>query len=137
MKRKIYLFLAWLHDYFKHPLPNARNADYIKPNTLYRNFGNICVCVRRTAAEENHLRRWPDMALPVPLLLQALHSAHPMSELDAIYARLFNIIEAPDIPSHCNFCDFYIHGIPCPLHNHFANGVEVCNTHKYIIIKRA
>lgn len=103
MKRKIYLFIAWLHEYFKHPLQNVRTADYIVPKRLYDNFGNVCICVPHTHGEHKHLQRWPDRALPLPLLLQAYHSPEPLHELDNMYSQLYNKIKTDDIPAHCNF----------------------------------
>ena len=52
-----------------------------------------------------------------------------------MYTQLYDKIKTEDVPAHCNFCDFYRYGIPCPLHNRFRDGSPVCDTHKYIIIK--
>ena len=124
-----------MHDYFKHPLPNVRTAPYIKPKRLYHNFGHPCVCLSHTEQEQTRLRKWPDRALPLPLLLQAAHTPQPLHEMDNIYDTLFTKIKTEDVPAHCNFCDFYKCGLPCPLNNVLANGKPVCLTHKYIIIK--
>lgn len=137
MNRKLYLFRAWMHDYFHHPLPNIRTADPIVPRRLYLNFGNLCVCEPHSPAEARHLRKWGPHALPLPLLLQALHSPSPMDEIDMMYDKLSNKLQLDNIPAHCNLCDFYRCGIPCPLHNQLRDGSPVCTSHKYVILKHA
>lgn len=135
MKKRFLLFLAWLHEYFHHPLENVRQANPVKPRKLYHNFGNICMAVPHTHAETTYLAKWPDRALSRTLLLQAIHSPNPLVEMDNMYS----LPQDPnvDAPSYCNFCDFYRCGLPCPAFNRLADGSPVCETHKYIIIKHA
>lgn len=132
MKHRYYLFLAWLHEYFHHPLPNIRSARVIVPRRLYSNFGNVCVAVPHSHEEKCALVKWPSRALPPTLLHQALHAPNPIAEIDNLYTLH---IENVDVPSYCNLCDFYRYAIPCPFYNVLRNGQPVCNTHKYIIIR--
>lgn len=135
MKKKLYLLLAWLREYFKHPIENIRTADPIVPNRTYRNFGNICICVPYTSEEIYYLAKWPEYALPLTLVLQASHSGNTLRELDNMYSSLYDHVPKSQVPSKCVLCDFYKSGIPCPLNNHFKDGSTACDTHKYIIIK--
>jgi len=154
------LFRSWLHDYFKHPLENIRQARPIIPGRLYSNFGNICKAVPMTD-EELAFVAAHKFALPLGVLtavpgasiqfMEDLYSelGDEKEELDTQTGDLNELYKKQKelqrtqlrisfddgIPSRCNLCDFHKNGIPCPLYNILKDGSTVCDTHKYIIIK--
>lgn len=126
------LFRAWLHDYFRHPLPSLRAAITVHPRRLYAYFGRIVKAVPLSRSERALIDAHP-LALPLPLLREARREHDPLAAMCARYALP---AASDDIPSRCNFCDFYLHGLPCPNCNTLPDGSTVCDTHRYIIIKQ-
>lgn len=123
--------LIWLRirEYFKHPAEDIRQARPIVPGRLYSNFGYICKAVPLTKAQREYLQT-DQKALPSCLFYdrpilnpERLHQLHEM------------VAERTDTPLHCEFCDFYRLGIPCPFYNTLKNGSVVCHTHRYVILK--
>lgn len=136
MKKRYYfdLLRIWQREYFKHPVENIRQAKPIIPGHLYHNFGNICKAVPMSASELRYVAGFSEYEALSPYLLR---------DIDKSGNGLESIIELQKeggedaVPVRCNLCDFYKYGIPCPVHNVLADGSTVCDSHKYIIIKRA
>jgi len=134
MKKPYYdLFRIWLRQYFKHPIENIRQANPVVPRRIYHNFGNICKTVPLSSSELKYIRESDDCHALSPYLLKDLdkcgNSLQSMRELQQHTGEY-------GVPVRCNFCDFYKHGLPCPVHNVLADGTTVCDTHRYVIIKK-
>lgn len=136
-KHRFDLFRAWLRSYFKHPLENIRQAKPIVPGRLYTNFGNICKAVRYRPHEQalvNHCRTYADhTAIPPNEMMEVLRRLKLNKETADFLKRE---MELNELPARCSLCDFHRQGIPCPIYNELADGSTVCDTHRYIIIKR-
>ncbi len=141
MKRNyIELFFLWVRSYFKHPLENIRQAKPIIPGRLYRNFGNVCKAVPyskgeltfiETAAKGSLLKGYCDGIS----LLEYVRSVGGNKEM--VKTMQQTVESMNDLPPRCSLCDFHKYGIPCPAYNILEDGSTVCDSHKYIIIKRA
>ena len=132
--------LIWLaiRQYFKHPAESIRQADPIKPGRLYENYGYICKAVpyseeerKLVAADYNAY----GIQLDADMLLERVKGVG-IRNMDAINQLQSDVAEASSTPVSCQLCDFARLGVPCPLYNRLADGSTVCDTHKYIILKR-
>ena len=135
--------LLWLaiRQFFKHPVENIRQAIPIKPGRLYENYGYICKAVPFTAREQLLVNidmandEKVGMALDSEILLEQV-KALGIRNTDEIKRLQQEAAIASNTPVCCQFCDFAKVGIPCPIYNQLKDGSNVCNTHKYIILKR-
>lgn len=128
------LFKAWLHEYFKHPIPNIRTARPIIPGKLYDNFGNICKAVPMTDVEKAAVSRDKHVDTGNGVyLMQQVKMLH--GNLDAIKKLQIAASQAA-VPVKCTLCDFYDR-VPCPIFNTLADKTTVCDTYKYKIIRYA
>lgn len=131
------LDLLWLkvRTYFKHPAEDIRQAKPIVPGRLYTNFGYIVKAVPLKERELLFIKQTETHgALPHELV-------RDMSHNDDVIKQISQLNEMPgipttDLPSRCNFCDFYRTGIPCPFFNVLKDGTTVCDTNKYVILKK-
>lgn len=124
----------WLREYFRHPVENIRQARPIIPNTFYRNFGNVCKAVPYTADELRYVRESQGCEALSPYLLRDLEkSGNGLQSIRELQQKG----GTDSVPPQCNLCDFYKWGLPCPLYNTLPDGSQVCDSHRYIIIKRA
>lgn len=131
MKKRKYIFdrmRAWCRMYFRHPLPNLRTANPVRPKALYDYFGYVVKPVPFSRDEKEALQGWPDQALPTNIL----SAARSPSDVTRFYGK--NPV-LTDIPARCNLCDLYKRTLPCPLGNTLADGSVACDNCKYIIIK--
>ena len=131
------LDLLWLkvRTYFKHPAEEIRQAKPIIPGRLYTNFGYIVKAVPLTEREKLFIKQTENHgALPIELL----RDIKPGDDMVKQLSQLHEIpgIQTSDLPSRCNFCDFYKEGLPCPFYNLLKDGSVVCDTYKYIILKK-
>ena len=128
------LLRLWMLNFFKHPVENIRQAKPIIPGRLYRNFGNICKAVPYTSAEKKYLKESVGYKALDPYLLTDIDkSGNGLRSIRALQEK-----GGPDdTPSRCNLCDLYKSGIPCPIYNILKDHSAVCDSYKYIIIKRA
>lgn len=134
MNKKLDLLWLRIREYFKHPAEDIRQANPIVPGRLYSSFGYICKAVPLTEREKLFIKQTENVgALPVELVRDMKHGDDVVKQI----AELNNMPDMPhtDLPSRCNFCDFYRSGIPCPFFNILADGSTVCDSHKYIILK--
>ena len=132
--------LIWLRirQYFKHPVENIRQADPIKPGRLYENYGYICKAVPFTDREQVQVMQDENaygMHLDAEMLLEVVKGLDIRNK-DEIDRLKKEAAEASTTPAACKFCDFAKYGIPCPIYNRLKDGSTVCDTHKYIILKR-
>lgn len=129
--------LLWLRvrEYFKHPAEDIRQARPIIPGRLYYNFGHICKAVPLSMRERLYLDQSENHgALPIELL----RDIHPGSDSLNQIRQLEDIdgISYTELPARCNLCAFYHNGLPCPIYNLLADNTVVCDSHKYIILKK-
>lgn len=134
MNRKLDLIWLRIREYFKHPAEDIRQANPVVPGRLYKNFGYVCKAVPLSARERDYIANPNACGLPVELL-------GDMRPSDDVVGQLHQLHQLPgiptsDIPARCNFCDFYRLGIPCPFYNILADGRVVCDSNKYIILKK-
>ena len=132
--------LIWLavRQYFKHPVENIRQADPIKPARLYENYGYICKAVPYNAIEQAKVNADDydrSLSLDDKLLLELVRSKG-LRNKEGIESLQRDALEASSTPVSCQLCDFAKTGIPCPLYNRLKDGSTVCDTHKYVILKR-
>lgn len=135
MNRKLDLLWLKVRTYFKHPAEDIRQANPIIPGRLYDNFGYICKAVPLSAPERLYIKQSENRgALPIELLRDIKPGKDMLNQI----RQLEDItgLTATDLPARCNFCDFYHQGVICPLYNRLADGSVVCDTHKYVILKR-
>ena len=130
------LDLLWLkvRTYFKHPAEDIRQAKPIIPGRLYGSFGYIVKAVPLTEREKLFIQQSANRgALPMELLRDLtpgkdmVRQIHQLEEITGM--------KLSDLPSRCNFCDFYHKGLPCPIYNILKDGSVVCDSHKYVILK--
>lgn len=130
------LDLLWLRvrTYFKHPAEDIRQAKPIIPGRLYSNFGYICKAIPLNEREKLFIRQTESQgALPPELLGDIRPDKDMIHQLIAL--RQMPDIPNTDLPSRCNFCDFYRNGLPCPVYNILKDRTTVCDSHKYVILK--
>lgn len=132
--------LLWLkiRQYFKHPVENIRQANPIKPGRLYENYGYICKAVPFTAREQlavNADNKERGMQLDADTLLDIVKGVGIRNK-EEIKMLQKEAAEASSTPVNCQLCDFSRYGIPCPIYNRLKDGSDVCDTHKYVILKR-
>lgn len=132
--------LLWLavRTYFKHPLESIRQADPIKPGRLYENYGYVCKAVPYTDMEQlqvNTDERDRNLALDDKLLLELVRS-RGLRNKEGIEELQREAMAASETPVSCQLCDFARMHIPCPIYNRLKDGSTVCDTHKYVILKR-
>ena len=133
MKHRLDLLRLWLRSYFGHPVESIRQADPVIPGRFYRNFGNICKAVPYTADEQQYVKESQGCEALSPYLLRDLEKAgNGLQSLRELQKQGGD----QSVPPQCNLCDFYKWGVPCPLVNALADGSNVCDTHRYVIIKR-
>jgi len=120
MNRSLDLIWLRIREYFKHPAEDIRQANPIIPGRLYSNFGYICKAVMGTHG-----------AIPSCML-----SDKGNTDLKNLRQLHTVVAEKPDLPARCNLCDFYKEGLPCPVYNLLKDGTVVCDTHKYVILKK-
>ena len=130
------LDLLWLkvRTYFKHPAEDIRQANPIVPNRLYSSFGYIVKAIPLTEREKLFIKQTEKRgALPVELL----RDIKPGKDMLRQIAQLQQVtgLQLSELPSRCNFCDFYHQGLPCPIYNTLKDGTVVCDSHKYTILK--
>lgn len=132
--------LLWLRirEYFKHPAEDIRQADPIVPGRLYENFGYICKAVRyrphEQAAVDGDKAAGYDGLQP-DVLLELVRNKG-IRDRESIGAIQREADTWQDTPASCRMCDFRRAAIPCPLYNRLADGTTVCDTHKYVILKK-
>lgn len=129
--------LLWLRirEYFKHPAEEIRQAKPIIPGRLYTSFGYIVKATPLTEREKLFIKQTENRgALPIELL----RDIKPDSDMVKQLSQLQEIpgMQSSELPSRCNFCDFYHNGLPCPIYNILQDGSVVCDSHKYVIIKK-
>lgn len=134
MNRKLDLLWLRIREYFKHPAEDIRQENPIVPGRLYKNFGYVCKAVPLSKRELDYTRNMLACGLPTELLGDIRPSDDVVSQLYQLHQ--LPGIPASDIPARCNFCDFYRESIPCPFYNVLADGSVVCDTHKYVILKK-
>ena len=132
MNRSLDLIWLRIREYFKHPAEDIRQANPIIPGRLYSNFGYICKAVKHTAAEKSYLQ---DMGThgAIPSCMLSDKGNTDLKNLRQLHTV---VAEKPDLPARCNLCDFYKEGLPCPVYNLLKDGTVVCDTHKYVILKK-
>jgi hypothetical protein len=129
--------LLWLRvrEYFKHPAEDIRQANPIIPGRLYSSFGYIVKAVPLTEREKLFIKQSEGRgALPVELL----RDLRPGKDIVQQLAQLQEIPGtelSTELPSRCNFCEFYHKGLPCPVYNVLKDGSTVCDSYKYVILK--
>ena len=141
MNRMIDLIWLRIREYFRHPAEDIRQARPIVPGRLYDNFGYICKAVPYTREERRRLdemrsRRRDDTAAAVSNQV-LLEQGRATGGRDA--GRILDLQDAEwlnDTQEQCVFCDFHRMTIPCPLYNTLKDGTAVCDTHKYVILKK-
>jgi hypothetical protein len=131
------LDLLWLkvRTYFKHPAEEIRQVKPIIPGRVYTSFGYIVKAVPLTEREKLFIKQTENRgALPIELL----RDIKPDSDMVKQLSQLQEIpgMQSSELPSRCNFCDFYHNGLPCPIYNILQDGSVVCDSHKYVIIKK-
>ncbi len=136
MGRKLELLWLRVREYFKHPAEDIRQANPIVPKRLYYCFGNIVKAVPLSEAEKEFIKLSGESggALPVELLRDLKFNKNKVGQL--LQLQQMPNMPQSGLPARCNFCDFYLNGLPCPLFNILKNGETVCDTHKYIILKK-
>lgn len=143
MKKNYFdLFRVWVRNYFRHPIPNIRQEKPIVPGRLYRNFGNICKAVRYRQHEQDYIQRTEMFRADY-----AIHGSEPdeilqmvkgvKGDKEAVRRIQRALSQEQDMPAKCELCDFHRCGVPCPIYNVLADGSTVCDTHRYVIIKKA
>lgn len=138
MNRTLDLIWLKIRQYFKHPAENIRQAEPIIPGRLYENYGYICKAVPYTEEEQAKVNADDydrSLNLDGKLLLELVRSKG-LRNKEGIEALQRDALEASSTPVSCQLCDLARMGIPCPLYNRLADGSTVCDTHKYIILKR-
>lgn len=138
MNRTLDLIWLRIRQYFKHPVENIRQANPIKPGRLYENYGYICKAVPYTDKEQlmvNGDNRAYGMQLDADMLLEVVKGVGIRNK-EAVGRIQNEAAEASTTPVSCQLCDFARMGIPCPIYNLLADGSTVCDTHKYVILKR-
>lgn len=135
MNRNFELLWLKVRTYFKHPAEEIRQAIPIIPRRLYMSFGYICKAVPLTERERLFIKQTEGMgALPIELLRDIKPGDDMMRSISQLQ-ELPNL-QGSDLPSRCNFCAFYHNGLPCPMYNILQDGTTVCDTHKYVILKK-
>ena len=136
MKRFFELIWVRIRKYFRHPLENLRQANPVVPGRLYSNFGYICKAVPYTREELEKVQNdnFRDDGLSQEIMLEQVKSIG-IKNVDAIKAIQTEASNWQEEPVKCQLCDFAKKAIPCPHFNKLANGTEVCETHRYVIIK--
>ena len=135
MNRTLDLLWLKIRTYFKHPAEEIRQAKPIIPGRLYTNFGHIVKAVSLTEREKLFIKQTENHgALPIELLRDIKPGDDMVKQLSQLHE--ISGIQTSDLPSRCNFCDFYKEGLPCPFYNLLKDGSVVCDTHKYIILKK-
>ena len=137
------LFRLWVRNYFKHPLPNIRQASPIVPGRLYNNFGNVCKAVRYSNEEEQVLYEAEMEAAKARSMYGTTTDLDPNALIEMVRSvggdkQMVEGIQAAlndQLPPKCLLCDFNKRGIPCPLYNCLNSGETVCDQYRYIIIK--
>lgn len=141
MNRTLDLLWLKIRQYFKHPVENIRQAVPIKPGRLYENYGYICKAVPYTAREQLLVNadlandEQERMALDSDILLEQV-KAVGIRNTDDIQRLQQEASEVSTAAVSCQLCDFAKVGLPCPIYNQLKDGSTVCDTHKYIILKR-
>lgn len=138
-KRFFDLLRLWFRNYFKHPVENIRQARPIVPGRLYSNFGNICKAIPYRPHERAFVEHYEELSglkadNDPKAVLDLVRSAHGHSATVKGLQKM--LCKESDLPTRCALCDFQYHGVPCPLFNELADGSTVCDSHRYVIIKR-
>lgn len=126
--------MIWLRirEYFKHPAEDVRQARPIVPGRLYNNFGYICKAVPLSGKELCYIDDMKDdLSLPVCVVSDGDNrTPDRLRQLHGIMK------EREGTPVKCEFCDFWGQGLPCPVYNALKDGSIVCDTNKYVILRK-
>lgn len=138
MKYYFDILRIWLRNYFRHPVENIRQARPVVPGRLYSNFGNIVKAVPYRPHEVAFVQQdsvsYGTPANDPNVMLELVRSFRGnRSAVKAMEQEL----QQSELPKRCMLCDFHRYGIPCPIYNELADGSTVCDSHRYVIIKRA
>ena len=140
MNRTIDLLWLRIREYFKHPAEDLRQAKPIIPGRLYNNFGYICKAIPFSSSEKAKIEKIRKdkqeqksgelERLVTEEMLNGNTSSGNMFAVGDEVARLNSVGDG------CFFCDFHRKCIPCPFYNTLKDGSDVCDTHKYVILKK-